>query len=195
MDKRDLILQTAEKLFSEKGYYGLGLTELLKLCDIPKGSFYYYFPNGKIQLLQDTLRRAYVHIAKGFEANLAHEDTALAAFDHMLDFWIAGLREKRHFASRFVAMIAIESVYLDPCIHQTCNQIYQDWQQLYVDRLIAFGYSPADSLEKGHALFSLFHGTMITTWVKQDPSDYESIRNALSAILSDAPEKTGSASA
>ena len=44
MDKKDLILREAERLFSEKGYYGLGLTELLTACDIPKGSFYYYFP-------------------------------------------------------------------------------------------------------------------------------------------------------
>ena len=44
MNKRELILTEAFKLFFEKGYYGLGLNELLTRCDIPKGSFYYYFP-------------------------------------------------------------------------------------------------------------------------------------------------------
>ena len=55
MDKKELILQEASTLFAEKGYYGLGLSELLKRCDIPKGSFYYYFPGGKIQLIQEAL--------------------------------------------------------------------------------------------------------------------------------------------
>ena len=55
MDKKDLILREAERLFSEKGYYGLGLAELLTACDIPKGSFYYYFPKGKMQRLQETV--------------------------------------------------------------------------------------------------------------------------------------------
>ena len=36
MDKKNLILREAERLFSEKGYYGLGLTELLTACDISK---------------------------------------------------------------------------------------------------------------------------------------------------------------
>ena len=39
------------ELFAEKGYYGVGLKELLDSCGVPKGSFYYYFPNGKIDLL------------------------------------------------------------------------------------------------------------------------------------------------
>ena len=41
MEKRERILEEAEKLFSQKGYYGLSLSELLARCDIPKGSFIY----------------------------------------------------------------------------------------------------------------------------------------------------------
>ena len=43
LGKKTLILAEAERIFAEKGYYGLGLSELLKSCDVPKGSFYYYF--------------------------------------------------------------------------------------------------------------------------------------------------------
>ena len=50
MDKKEMILAKAETLFAEKGFYGMGLSELLSSCGIPKGSFYYYFPGGKIQL-------------------------------------------------------------------------------------------------------------------------------------------------
>ena len=39
MNKKELILSEAERLFAEKGYYGLGLNELLNRCGIPKGSF------------------------------------------------------------------------------------------------------------------------------------------------------------
>ena len=62
MDKRMQILAEAQKLFAEKGYYGLGLSELLKRCGIPKGSFYYYFPDGKIQLIQEVLEYSYQHM-------------------------------------------------------------------------------------------------------------------------------------
>ena len=41
----------------------------------------------------------------------------------------------------------------------------------------------AESRQKAQALFALVHGTMITSWVKQDPADLEMARQALPAIL------------
>ena len=74
MEKREKILSEAEKLFSQKGYYGLSLSELFKRCDIPKGSFYYYFPEGKIQLIQETLRYSYEKMAGRIAMRFQAED-------------------------------------------------------------------------------------------------------------------------
>ena len=46
-----------------------------------------------------------------------------------------------------------------------------------------FGYEETVSRQKAQALFALVHGTMITSWVKQDPADLEMARQALPAIL------------
>ena len=40
-----------------------------------------------------------------------------------------------------------------------------------------------ESRQKAQALFALVQGTMITSWVKQDPADLEMARQALPAIL------------
>ena len=37
------ILRTGQQLIACKGFAGVGLTEMLKAAEIPKGSFYYYF--------------------------------------------------------------------------------------------------------------------------------------------------------
>ena len=49
-EKRLRILKSAANLIAQKGYYGVGLKEILDVCGIPKGSFYYFFPGGKNQL-------------------------------------------------------------------------------------------------------------------------------------------------
>ena len=36
MDKKEEIVQNASTLFAEKGYYGVGLKELLDSCGVPK---------------------------------------------------------------------------------------------------------------------------------------------------------------
>ena len=51
MDTKSLMVDIATKLFQEKGYKAVGLTEILNACTSTKGAFYHHFPNGKEELL------------------------------------------------------------------------------------------------------------------------------------------------
>ncbi len=45
MSKRDAIIWTAAQLIHEKGYHNVGIKSILDALEIPKGSFYHYFPS------------------------------------------------------------------------------------------------------------------------------------------------------
>lgn len=47
---RDRILRAAIRLFQERSYHGVGLSEILAEARAPKGSMYHHFPRGKSQL-------------------------------------------------------------------------------------------------------------------------------------------------
>lgn len=61
--KNNVIIESA-KLFYYKGYKNTGLTDILTVCNIPKGSFYYYFKKGKEELL--------THVIEYHTENLIH---------------------------------------------------------------------------------------------------------------------------
>ena len=42
-DTREHLLSTGERLCMRRGFTGMGLSELLKTAQVPKGSFYHYF--------------------------------------------------------------------------------------------------------------------------------------------------------
>lgn len=42
-DTREHLLATGERLCLHRGFVGMGLSELLKTAEVPKGSFYHYF--------------------------------------------------------------------------------------------------------------------------------------------------------
>lgn len=191
MDKKELILTEAEKLFAEKGFYGLGLAELLKRCDIPKGSFYYYFPDGKIQLIQEALEHSYRRMEYGITHRILVEPTALASFERMADHLSADVRGKGHFASLLLSMISIESVYLDERVNATCRRIYADWQQLYARFLQEHGFGEAESVVKAQAIFALIHGSMISSWIKQDPADLQMAKKMLPRLIGEEGEAAG----
>ncbi|MBR4038484.1 MAG: TetR/AcrR family transcriptional regulator [Clostridia bacterium] len=185
MDKRELILKEAEKLFAEKGYYGLGLSELLKRCEIPKGSFYYYFPGGKLQLIEETLNYSYQRMERGITQRILIEQTALKSFERMADHLTRRIGEKPLLASMFLSMIAIESVYLDENVNAACRRIYGQWQKLYADFLRRFGFGEEESVVKAQAVFALIHGSLISSWIKQDPADLQLAKRSLRDIIGD----------
>ena len=185
MDKKELILKEAEKLFAEKGYYGLGLSELLKRCEIPKGSFYYYFPGGKIQLIEETLDYSYRRMEYGITKGILTGETALASFERMADHLTRRIGEKPLLASMFLSMIAIESVYLDENVNAACRRIYGQWQKLYADFLRGFGFGEEESIVKAQAIFALIHGSLISSWIKQDPTDLQLAKRALRDLIGD----------
>jgi AcrR family transcriptional regulator len=47
---RARILRAAIRLFQERSYHGVGLSEILAEANAPKGSLYHHFPGGKAQL-------------------------------------------------------------------------------------------------------------------------------------------------
>ena len=185
MEKRERILEEAEKLFSQKGYYGLSLSELLARCDIPKGSFYYYFPQGKIQLIQETLRYSYNKMINGIRKNLFTQKTALAAYELMADRLAKELLDRGYFASLLLSMISIESVYLDKQIQATCKEIYEDWQRLYAEHLAGFGFGAEESVTTAQAVFALIHGSMVSSWIKQDSTDLMLAKASLRQLIGD----------
>lgn len=69
-DSRTTILATGQRIMSQKGFSAVGLTEILKGADVPKGSFYHYFAS------KDAFGEAM--LAAYFESYLADMDALFA---------------------------------------------------------------------------------------------------------------------
>ena len=54
---REIIIETTCDLMENQGYHATGLNEIVKVSGAPKGSLYYYFPEGKESLAAFVRRR------------------------------------------------------------------------------------------------------------------------------------------
>ena len=87
-DTREHILLTGEQLCMHRGFTGMGLSELLKIAEVPKGSFYHYFRSKEaygVALLEHHyagyIRRLVDHFAHG---EGTYRDRLLAYYQHTL---------------------------------------------------------------------------------------------------------------
>ena len=68
-ETREHLLATGEQLCLQRGFTGMGLSELLTLAEVPKGSFYYYF-RSKEAFGVALLERYFLHLHQQVEARL-----------------------------------------------------------------------------------------------------------------------------
>lgn len=82
-DTRQHILETAQDIIARKGFTSVGLNEILQVANVPKGSFYYYFPS-KEKFGQALLENYFNNYLLALEV-LEHSEDSLAAH-RLLDY-------------------------------------------------------------------------------------------------------------
>lgn len=90
---RQHILNTSYKLVLHKGFVGVGLQEILKTCDVPKGSFYHYFSSKEAfgcELLQHYLADYKVKIDELMQVEQG------SAYARLVALWQAWIDDPSH---------------------------------------------------------------------------------------------------
>ena len=81
---RQRILDAATEVFSEKGYHGSAVDDIVKASSTSKGSFYFHFPS-KQEIFFALVDRLIVALARSTEEAIAGESGALAKVTAALD--------------------------------------------------------------------------------------------------------------
>jgi TetR/AcrR family transcriptional repressor of nem operon len=79
------ILNTGYQLFSAKGFTRVGLAEILKTADVPKGSFYHYFKSKELfgeAIIEDYFEHYLKRLATLFAVNKNQ-----TAFEQLISYW------------------------------------------------------------------------------------------------------------
>jgi TetR/AcrR family transcriptional regulator, lmrAB and yxaGH operons repressor len=141
MDTKSLIIDTATKLFRQKGYLGVGLTEIIKECNISKGSLYHHFPNGKEELLITCLHSLQEVITKDIEDIFDQYPTTKEALVAMIEKLIDQLEMDGTITGYTFSSIISEMAALSDPVRHACAQLYKKIEEIYFRKLVSDGLS------------------------------------------------------
>jgi TetR/AcrR family transcriptional repressor of lmrAB and yxaGH operons len=148
--KREQIIDTACQLIEMQGYHATGINQILQESGAPKGSMYYYFPDGKEELAV----QAIAHTSQAIEANIRRvldevEDVtaAIPTFMRMLAHHVEASGFQ---AGGPITTIALEAASTNDALRLACRDAYRLWQATFTTRLAAshFGQQRATRLSK-----------------------------------------------
>ncbi|MFB4268722.1 TetR/AcrR family transcriptional regulator [Nonomuraea sp. GTA35] len=170
-ETRGRLLDATQDLIEAGGYFGAGLNQVIAASGMPRGSLYFHFPGGKDQLVAEALRWA------GLELGQAMRDLADAAPDATaLVTGVIKLLGDRLEGSAWrkgcpVATVALEMAAGNDALQQVCAEVYDAWEGVLRERLIADGHPDADDVAT--SVLALVEGALVLARARRsrDPLD------------------------
>ncbi|WP_438350514.1 TetR/AcrR family transcriptional regulator [Paenibacillus sp. FA6] len=170
-NSRETIVDTATRLFFTQGYHATGLNQIIKESESPKGSLYYYFPDGKEELVSECIERTRVLVLQKLNdcfTNESNAATAIQAFilsvgEDAVQFEFEGLIP-------FGFWMSVETSCISEKLRVTCQSVFKDWEDLIAKKLQEEEMDMVKSSEVASIVISLLEGALIITLTKRDKS-------------------------
>ena len=131
---KEQILETAARLFEKQGYHATGLNEIIRESGAPKGSLYYYFPEGKDQIGAETALWSGALMTGRISLGLSQAEHPAEAV-RLLTLGIAGAIEQAGFAAGGpLMMLAAESAVRSERLNAACRGAYDQMQGAFAEK-------------------------------------------------------------
>ncbi|MCL4262518.1 MAG: TetR/AcrR family transcriptional regulator [Anaerolineae bacterium] len=182
-NKRDQIIETTCQLIEIQGYHATGLNQILAESGAPKGSLYYYFPEGKEELAIAAIERT----SRGIEGNIQQVMTAVPDPIGAINQFILGLAEVVE-ASGFraggpITAVAVEAASTNERLRLACRDAYRRWQDTFAARLRAGGYSDNRAESLSTLIIAALEGAIILSRSQQDARPLRQVAAEIDALL------------
>ncbi|NOU93717.1 TetR family transcriptional regulator [Paenibacillus sp. LMG 31456] len=166
---RDTILATASRLFATQGYHGTGLNQIIKESGAPKGSLYYYFPEGKEELALQCIK----HIRNLLMGNLMENFSDYEAPTLGIQNFIRNLATEVHKEgyTNFLPLgfwVAAETSMVSNALRNECQLAFAEWNDAIAAKLMEDGFSEEKAQSLGMLLISMMEGAAILTITRQN---------------------------
>ena len=180
---KDIFIDTASSLFANQGYHATGISEILKKSNAPKGSLYYYFPQGKEQLAQEALQKTAEKISTEILDVLAKASTPLEGLQQHL-IYIAQKIEKDLFQPNVsISLIALETFSSNEIIRLECERTFQQIQNIYKNSFLKMDLQEEYADFLAMTMVMLTEGAITLSLPKKNTQPLHQLANNLPLLI------------
>jgi TetR/AcrR family transcriptional repressor of lmrAB and yxaGH operons len=160
-DSREKTLSAAVKLFSQRGYHGTVLQDILDAGGAPRGSLYFHFPKGKEQIGEAAVQLGTDGVRQ-FITDAAQTSGNVQAFLVKLARGMAASLERSGYREGCpVATTALETAAQSDVLGRAARTAFQTWEQEIKRALISFGMKVNQADRTATAVLSQLEGALL----------------------------------
>ena len=167
-NKRENIIEMTCTLLESQGYHATGLNQILKESGAPKGSLYYYFPEGKEELAVEAINRTAERVEKNIRVQLTKHESHVEAISSFIRTIASYVAKSEFKAGGPLTTLALESANTSERLTSACDQAYSGWCRAFSDILEQNGYSPDRAASLAHLIISSIEGATVLSRTERD---------------------------
>jgi TetR/AcrR family transcriptional repressor of lmrAB and yxaGH operons len=181
---REQILQTTCDLLEKQGYHGTGLNEIVKESGAPKGSLYYYFPEGKEQITAEAVLQSGRVVSERIRSGLAAGSSGPKAIHDFILLLAENVERSGFAAGSPLTAVAMETATRSERINLACRAAYGMLQGAFKDKLLEAGYSKTKAEELATFVVASIEGGIILSRVSHTADPLRLVAKQLKMLLS-----------
>lgn len=181
---RDQILRATCTLLEKQGYPATGLNEIVKESGAPKGSLYYYFPDGKEQIVSEAIRFAGQVLVERMRGELAKYDDPIQALCEYIQRLAGKVEEKQFTAGNPLTIVAVEAAGSSERISQACLGVYDQMQDVLQEKMVCCGMTEAKAADQARLTLASLEGGIILSRVHRTADPLRALAGHLKDSLS-----------
>lgn len=180
---REQFVETTCQLMEIQGYHATGLNQIVVESGGPKGSLYYYFPEGKEELAAEAVRQTGKNVAERIRSNLSTSEDAGPAIKLFIRT-IADVVESSGFqAGGPLTAVAMETATTNERLNMACREAFDQILAAFADRLSGLGYSSQRAAELATFITAVIEGGIVLSRTQHSGDPLRQVANELASLL------------
>jgi TetR/AcrR family transcriptional regulator, lmrAB and yxaGH operons repressor len=180
---RQPIIDAAVTLFRRQGYSATGLNDIVDESGAPKGSLYYYFPEGKASIAVAAVEEAGRRVV-GTIAQLARETASAGELIRGHARLLAGWMRKSGFRDGCpITTVLLELAPTNRAVAQAGREAYAARLAILTEKLAADGFSVERARRLAGVCVSAIQGALIQARVERSGAPIEAAADELARML------------
>jgi TetR/AcrR family transcriptional repressor of lmrAB and yxaGH operons len=173
------MVAAARQLIRERGYHGTALSDVVKRSAAPRGSVYYHFPEGKVQIAAeaaDSHAREQVEMVNRLAGTSSSAEDLVSAY---FDLAREGMVNSGYQRGCAIAPLVIEASDESDELGEASRRSFSAMVDGMAFQFIVHGAANAAARELAHAVVAAAEGAMVTSRALRSPEPFDAVRVVL----------------
>ena len=182
-DTRDRLVRATSRLLRTQGYGATGLNQVMAEAEAPKGSMYFHFPGGKVELAAAAVDlfadRSTARMRRILDEHDSVRDAVVAIFDSYIDH----LDATAYVEGCAVASVALDASSAHDLLADAAGRAFTTWTSTLAEALEAEGRPAAEAHGLATLVIACIEGTVVMAKGGRSTEPIATTRDMLSAVL------------